>query len=115
MTNTDHNAPDLEAQYERASAYLKRIEKKLFEAVRRLEDETSPLGETSKDLEQITARLEKTAFKLFEIGYKLEEQKQKHQGATVVLDLDAAKREIIERLRRGASRKNTAPSSAQTG
>ena len=97
MTDTTAEVSDLQAQYERASKYLKRFEKKLFLAIERLEKGSAP-GACAKDLEQVVAKLEKVAFKLFEIGYKLEDQHRKRQPAAHVLDLDAAREEILGRI-----------------
>ena len=109
MTKPIDDALDLQAQYERASEYLQRCEDKLLSAIARMEKGDTPKSETAKELETITMRLERVAYKLFEIGYKLDAQHRKHQPAAGVLDLDAAKREIIERLTRGAARANAAP------
>ena len=97
MAEGDAEVLDLEAQYSRASEYLKRFEKKLFLAIERLESDDA-IGSTVKDVEQIVAKLEKVAFKLFEIGYKLDELHRKHQPPAGVLDLDAARAEILGRL-----------------
>ncbi|MEM7243283.1 MAG: hypothetical protein AAF429_13955 [Pseudomonadota bacterium] len=105
MTDTEAEVSDLQAQYERASKYLKRFEKKLFLAIERLEKGSAPEA-CAKDLEQVVAKLEKVAFKLFEIGYKLEDQHRKRQPATGVLDLDAARDEILGRLARARERQN---------
>ena len=105
MTDTTAEVSDLQAQYERASKYLKRFEKKLFLAIERLEKGSAPEA-CAKDLEQVVAKLEKVAFKLFEIGYKLEDQHRKRQPAIGILDLDAARDEILGRLARARERQN---------
>ena len=105
MADTEPEVSDLQAQYERASKYLKRFEKKLFLAIERLEEGSAPEA-CAKELEQVVAKLEKVAFKLFEIGYKLEDQHRKRSPTPQVLDLDVARDEILGRLARARLRED---------
>lgn len=96
--NNNVNSAALFEQLEGIKKYLKRYEKKLFKLMESLEAGENLDGET-KTLEAVIGRLDKVAYKFFEVGCKLDEFKAQ-EDKTGVLDTHAAKEEILRRLDR---------------